>query len=204
MTAQSDQVGRISRRRFAALAGGALAGAALLGACGDGSGDSGETASFGEGDVGILNYALTLEHLQAAFYAAALGSGLLSSADETTMSEFAKEESEHADALGELVERLEGAPAAAPKTRFALESAESAMRTAADLENLGAAAYLAQIPKIENPAALAKVLAIHTVEGRHAAAIERRLGNSITPDGAFAKPATVPTVIKAIEPFMAS
>ena len=83
----------VSRRRFLTLAGGSGAAAAFLVACGDdddsmSSGTSDTTsdtttdmdsdnplAQFGEGDIGIVNYALTLEYLEAAFYADVIKSG---------------------------------------------------------------------------------------------------------------------------------
>ena len=40
------------------------------------SGGGGETAQFGKGDLGIVNYALTLEYLETAFYADVVKSGL--------------------------------------------------------------------------------------------------------------------------------
>ena len=85
----------VSRRKFMALTGGSAAAAAFLAACGsdDGtttttmpsSGGSSETAQFGKGDVGILNYALTLEYLETAFYADVVKSGLFKGADLETI-----------------------------------------------------------------------------------------------------------------------
>ena len=43
---------------------------------------------------------------------------------------------------------------------------------------------------------------IHSVEGRHAVPLNTLLGESITPDGAFAKPADVKTVLESVEPFI--
>jgi rubrerythrin len=75
------------------------------------------------------------------------------------------------------------------------------LELAATVENLGAAAYLGQAANIESPEVLASALAIHSVEGRHAAALNTLL-ESITPDGAFAVPADVQTVLKSVEPFI--
>ena len=49
---------------------------------------------------------------------------------------------------------------------------------------------------------LAAALSIHSVEGRHAAALNTLLGEPITPDGAFAKPAGASEVLKSVEPFI--
>lgn len=203
-----------SRRKFLAVGGGSTALAAFLAACGSGgegsststttmsSGSKSETAEFGKGDVGILNYALTLEYLETAFYAEVVKSGLFKGADLATIRKFGQEEAEHVQALTQAVKSLGGKPAAEPKTEFPLKDAKSVLELAGTVENLGAAAYLGQAANIESPEVLASALAIHSVEGRHAAALNTLLGESITPDGAFAVPADVPTVLKSVEPFI--
>lgn len=204
----------LSRRKFMALTGGSAALAAFLAACGSGSSSTttsastaaksatGETAQFGPGDIGILNYALTLEYLETAFYADVVKSGLFKGAELKAIEKFGKEESEHVDALTAAVKQLGGKPAPEPKTEFPLKSAKSVVELAATVENLGAAAYLGQAANIQSPEVLASALAIHSVEGRHAATINLMLGKSITPDGAFAKPASAKTVLKSVEPFI--
>ncbi|HET9197558.1 MAG TPA: ferritin-like domain-containing protein [Solirubrobacterales bacterium] len=204
----------VSRRRFLAVGGGSTALAAFLAACGDdsgtttttstmgSSGGSSETAEFGKGDVGILNYALTLEYLETAFYADVVKSGLFKGADLETIRKFGQEEAEHVEALKAAVKQLGGKPAPEPKAEFPLKSAKSVLELAATVENLGAAAYLGQAANIQSPEVLASALAIHSVEGRHAAVLNTLLGESITPDGAFAKPADVQTVLKSVEPFL--
>jgi rubrerythrin len=199
-----------SRRKFLAVGGGSTALAAFLAACGSDSDSTtamkqagkSETAEFGKGDVGILNYALTLEYLETAFYADVVKSGLFRGADLETIRKFGKEEAEHVQALTQAVKSLGGKPAPEPKAEFPLKSAKSVLELAATVENLGAAAYLGQAANIESPEVLASALAIHSVEGRHAAALNTLLGTTITPDGAFAKPADVKTVLKSVEPFI--
>ncbi|HEV7770476.1 MAG TPA: ferritin-like domain-containing protein [Solirubrobacterales bacterium] len=202
----------VSRRKFMALTGGSAAAAAFLAACGDDSGTTtttaakpsgtSETEQFGKGDIGILNYALTLEYLETAFYADVVKSGLFKGADLETIRKFGSEEAEHVAALTAAVKQLGGKPAPQPKTEFPLKSAKSVLELAGTVENLGAAAYLGQAANIESPEVLASALAIHSVEGRHAAALNTLLGKSITPDGAFAKPASAKTVLKSVEPFI--
>ena len=208
-----DLAGPQSRRRFLAVGGGSAGLAAFLAACGDdsgtttttsmgGGGGASETAQFGKGDVGILNYALTLEYLETAFYADVVKSGLFKGADLETIRKFGQEEAEHVQALTQAVKSLGGKPAPEPKAEFQLKSAKSVLELAGTVENLGAAAYLGQAANIQSPEVLASALAIHSVEGRHAAVLNTLLGESITPDGAFAKPADVKTVLKSVEPFI--
>jgi Ferritin-like domain len=205
----------VSRRKFFALGGGSAA-AALLAACGSddemttttagASGMGGTEAvieeEFGKGDVGILNYALTLEYLETAFYADVVKSGLFKGSDLAAIKKFGKEEAEHVSALTAFVKKLGGKPAPKPKTEFPLKSAKSVLELAGTVENVGAAAYLGQAANIKSPAVLAPALSIHSVEGRHSAALNTLLGKSITPDGAFAKPADAATVLKSVEPFI--
>jgi len=211
MAESKELANPLSRRRFLAVGGGSTAMAAFLAACGGDSdtttmmgsgGGSSETAQFGKGDVGILNYALTLEYLETAFYADVVKSGLFKGSDLETIRKFGREEEEHVQALTQAVKSLGGKPAPEPKTEFPLKSAKSVLELAGTVENLGAAAYLGQAANIESPEVLASALAIHSVEGRHAAALNTLLGESITPDGAFAVPADAKTVLKSVEPFI--
>lgn len=203
----------VSRRKFLAVGGGSAA-AAFLVACGDDDGSTTTTSmaggsgkdvvaeEFGKGDVGILNYALTLEYLETAFYADVVASGLFKGSDLATIRKFGKEEAEHVAALTAFVKKLGGKPAPKPMTEFPLKNAKSVLELAGTVENLGANAYLAEAPKIASPEVLAAALSIHSVEGRHAAALNTLLGESITPDGAFAVPAEAPEVLKSVEPFI--
>lgn len=205
----------VSRRKFIALGGGSAA-AAFLVACGSDSSSTTTTATtsaggdavieekFGKGDVGILNYALTLEYLETAFYADVIKSGLFKGSDLATIRKFGSEEAEHVAALTGFVKKLGGKPAPKPKTEFPLKSAKSVLELAGTVENLGAAAYLGQAANIKAAEVLAAALSIHSVEGRHAATLNTLLGESITPDGAFAVPAGAPEVLKSVEPFIVS
>jgi rubrerythrin len=204
---------RVSRRRFVALGGGSTAVAAFLAACGSDSGTTtttsstatggeSETAQFGKGDIGILNYALTLEYLETAFYADVVKSGLFKGAELATIRKFGEEEAQHVEALSGAVKKMGGKPASEPKTEFPLKNAKSVLELAGTVENLGAAAYLGQAGNIKSPDVLATALAIHSVEGRHASALNTLLGEPITPDGAFANPADAKSVLKSVEPFI--
>jgi hypothetical protein len=201
----------VSRRRLLAVTGGSTALAAFLAACGGdsdsttmGGATTGKTGTekFGKGDVGILNYALTLEYLETAFYDDVVKSGLFKGSDLETIRKFGSEEAEHVSALTGFVKQLGGTPAPKPKTEFPLKNAKSVLELAATVENLGAAAYLGQAANIKGASVLAAALSIHSVEGRHAATLNTLLGESITPDGAFAKPAGADEVLESVEPFI--
>ena len=204
----------VSRRKFMALSGGTASLSILVAACGDDDDMSSSStttsssddalAQFGEGDLGIVNYALTLEYLEADFYDQVAKSGLFTGDDLALIEEIGKNEQEHVVALTSAAKSLGGTPAPKPKTQFETKDAATVLKTAADVENLGAAAYLGQAAAIEDPGVLAAALSIHTVEGRHAAALNTLTDQPITPDGPFAVPADAQTVLDAVQPFIVS
>lgn len=209
----------VSRRRFVAVGGVGTTAAlgAFLAACGGDDENTTATSTtqsttstptneemasqFGEGDLGIVNYALTLEYLEADFYAQVVKSGLFKGDDLATIKLFGADEAEHVKALEATAKSL-GTPAAKPKTEFPLDDATSVLKLAATVENLGAAAYLGQAANIESEEILAAALSIHTIEARHAAALNTLLGDPITPDGAFAVPASMEEVLPKVMPFI--
>jgi rubrerythrin len=206
-----------SRRRFLTMAGGTGAAGALslfIAACGSddkssSAGTTGTTAKVSAaGDLKIANYALTLEYLEADFYKQVVASGIIKDKKVAAIAQkFGATEQAHVDALKALIQKAGGTPVAAPKTDFqaVLDGGpDKILQTAADVENLGAAAYLGQAGNISSPEVLAAALSIHSVEGRHAAALNTVLGKSVTPDGAFAKPAPMDMVLAAVKPFIAS
>ncbi len=154
------------------------------------------------GDLAIVNYALTLEYLEAEFYDKVVASGLFSGANLSVIKMFRGEEHEHVTALHKVAMSL-GTPAPKPKGKFPLKDAASVTKLAAAVENLGAAAYLGQAGNIKSKEILAAALAIHTVEARHAATLNLVLKKSPTPDGAFAKPMSMAEVLKVVKPFIA-
>ena len=207
-----------SRKRFLKMVGGAGAAGALAifaAACGDDDDESSSSstserkaAGSSKGDLEIVNYALTLEYLEADFYQQVLDSGEIK---DPKIGEIAKgiaeDEMEHVAALTATVKQLGGKPAAKPRTKFEDVLAggpDKILETAASVENLGAAAYLGQAGNIKSKDILAAALSIHTNEGRHAAVLNLAVGKSIVPDGAFAKPASMDEVLEAVKPFIAA
>ena len=208
-----------NRKKFLSMAGVGAAGAlsVFLAACGD---DAKKTTSAAapaattkttapttadvKSDLEIVQYALTLEYLEAQFYKDVVASGLFKGADQDAIKTFGDQEQQHVDALTATVKQLGGTPVEAPMAKFPLKDAKSVLKLAATVENLGAAAYLGQAPRIKSAEILAAALSIHSVEGRHAAALNTLIGESPTPDGPFAKPADMATVLAAVKPFIVS
>jgi len=216
--------GPTSRRGLlGGLAGGGAA-AALLAACGKDdskmSAPAAQTANGSasrQGDIDIVNYALTLEYLEAQFYADVIDSGVITDPKVASLAKkFGETEQLHVDALTAAVKKLGGTPAAKPKASFqsVLDGGpKKVLETAATVENLGAAAYLGQAPKIKNKDILAAALSIHSVEARHAAALNDLIGRGFKggsalsgsiPDGAFAKPMSMDEVLAQVKPFLQS
>jgi hypothetical protein len=210
----------VERKKFLRMAGRTMgAGAAATGlaafvaACGSSSstsssasgatGAASSTPTSGSGDLAIVNYALTLEYLEAEFYSKVIASGLFSGSPYlSTLKTFGAEETEHVAALHKVAMSL-GTPAAKPKGKFPLTSASAVVKLAAAVENLGAAAYLGQAGNIQSKEILAAALAIHTVEARHAATLNLVLKLSPNPEGAFAKPMSMNQVLGVVKPFIA-
>jgi hypothetical protein len=206
----------VDRKRFLKMAGGAGAasfGAFVLAACGSSSTKTASTAAApaattssastsATGDIAILNYALTLEYLEREFYAKVVASGLFSGKVGGLIKSFGSQEATHVEALKGAVSKMGGTPAANPNGKFPITSATQVAGLAYTVENLGASAYLGQAPNIQSPEVLATALAIHSVEARHASVLGTLVKKSLTPDGAFAKPADMTMVLAAIKPFL--
>ena len=161
-------------------------------------------AQEGGGDVDILNFALTLEYLEAAFYAEALRktAGLGGEARRTAET-LRDNEQEHVDALMATIKEIGGKPVAAPGVDFgsAFSSEKAFLKTAQTFEDLGVGAYNGAAPMIESKEVLGAAGALVQVEARHAAAIRLLRGQPIT-DGAFDKPLEKQAVLDAAMPFI--
>src|SRR3954451_20961145 len=208
-----------SRRRFLKAVGGTGAAGALavlISACGKekktettpggsnpNTGAGVGTDQYGKGDLGIARYALTLEYVESGFYEAGVQSGRVSGRAGDLVKRFGEQEAQHVKALEGAVQKLGGELPAKPKPTFPLQNQQVILTNALAIEGLGAAAYLAQADRIEDKELLAAPLSIHTVEGRHAAALAALLGQDPAPQGAFAQPAAVPDVLNQLHSLVA-
>jgi Ferritin-like domain len=158
----ADNLERTSRAGFFAAAAGGMAAAVALGRPQEAG------AALAKSDVAILNYALTLEYLQDAFYTEAQRKGALSGAAARLARVVGAVERAHVKALRDTLGKQ------AVKRPFfdfrgVTEAPERFTRTAVAFEDLGTAAYKGQAHRIKSPQVLAAAVAIHSVEARHAA-----------------------------------
>jgi hypothetical protein len=165
-------------RRAGLGAGAVLGGGALLGALPAVAG-----AAVSKGDIAILNFALTLEYLEAAFYAEAVSKGKLSG--ETAR--FARVVAGHERAHVAFLKGALGRKAVA-KPRFDFRETTTDQvkfqATARTLEDTGVAAYLGQVANIRNKTVLKAAGSVLPVEARHAAWIRDIIGSGGSPSPA--------------------
>ena len=164
------------------------AGAAALGAVA--AWPSVASAKTASSDIAILNFALSLEYLQASFYTEAERIGALHGALAHQAHVVGMHERAHVKAFKQL---LGSAAIKEPTFNFhgVTENPEAFRSTAVAFEDLATAAYKEQAPLIKSKSYLAGALAIHSVEARHAAWI-RRLAGFLPAAHAFDDPLTPP------------
>jgi len=158
-------------------------------------------AKSGGGDIDILNFALTLEYLEAKFYEEAKSRAGASGELKALVDLLAKDEQQHVEALAGTVKKLGGKPVAEPKFDFVYSDTAGFLKLAQTFEDTGVSAYNGAAPMIESKEVLTAAGAIVQVEARHAAAI--RLQNDAEPSpAAFDPPLDEAQVLKAVEPFI--
>ena len=128
-------------------------------------------------DIEVLNYALTLEHLEATFYreaiamfddAAFTAAGYQTSVREKIVA-IGDHETSHVTTLTQVITDLGGEPVAEAIYDFGYTTLPEFLTTAAAIENLGVGAYTGAAQYlIESDELLTAALTIHGVEARHA------------------------------------
>ncbi len=159
-------------------------------------------------DVDVLNYALTLEYLEAEFYRQGNGAGLLNGKEASYLETIGADEDAHVSAISDTIMQLGGTPVEAPGVDFGRSFANrgSYLETSHTFENLGVSAYLGAAGFIQDKAILQAAAGIFGVEARHAAVVGNLLG--LEPEGgvymgATETPLTRDEVLSAAEPFLA-
>jgi hypothetical protein len=148
-------------------------------------------------DVTILNYALTLEYLESAFYVEAVSKGALSG-DALSAAKLVRDhELAHVKFLKTALGR---AAVKKPKFDFMNTTGDQAtfLKTAVALEDTGVAAYAGQGPRLLQKPVVKAALSIHSVEARHAAHFRSLAGMSFAPTG-FDKPKSMKAVLKIVK-----
>jgi rubrerythrin len=163
-------------------------------------------AEEGDGDLEILNFALTLEYLEAAFYTQALQQvrGLPGSV-RSLAEEIGANEDVHVKALTGTIKQLGGKPVKAPGVDFgdAFSSPAAFLKLAQTFEDTGVGAYNGAAPAISSKEVLGAAGSIVQVEARHAAAI-RGLNGEQPAEGAFDDALDTQEVLTAVKPFVMS
>jgi hypothetical protein len=149
-------------------------------------------------DVKILNYALTLEFLEAAFYKQAVANQAFG--DSAALKAFAETVAEHeAKHVAFLKKALGSAAIKSPAFAFgdAVTDPAKFAATAQVLEDTGVSAYLGQVGNVSQRAVLSAAGTIATVEARHAAWIRDINGTSPAP-ASFDVPKSEKAILKAV------
>jgi hypothetical protein len=199
---EAVEVDGMSRGAF--LTRGALATGALFGASAVGPFVRRAVAQEMGGDLDVLNFALTLEYLEATFYSRAAGKGRnLSGETMRLVREIRDNETAHVDALTETIKRLGGTPVQAPKVGFGDVFTDQGrfLKLAQTLEDTGVSAYNGAAPSIRSSDVLMAAGSIVQVEARHAALI--RLMRGVTPAPSAYDPSLDQNeVLSAVKPFV--
>ena len=164
------------------------------------------TALAKGGDIEIVNFALTLEYLEAAFYTEAAKKVPGLSGDLAALvKELRDNETQHVDALTATVKQLGGKPAKVPGVDFggAFASKDAFLKPANVFEDTGVSAYNGAAPGIKSTDVLGAAGAIVQVEARHAALIRLQRNKPPAPL-AFDKASKAADVLAAVKPFIKS
>jgi rubrerythrin len=159
-------------------------------------------------DVEVLNYALTLEHLEYAFYRDGVGkydvgTDAFGNSIATMLGQVRDHEKAHVDTLTKVIGSLQGTPVAEATYDFGYTDAKSFLATAAALENTGVMAYDGAGHYLQNPDLLTAAGGIVAVEARHASYLNLVTGAVPFPSS-FETAATKAQILKIAGPFIKS
>ena len=156
-------------------------------------------------DLEILNYALTLEYLEADFYTKGVEGGELKGRTLELLEPIRDHEQAHVAALTQTVKDMGGKPADKPEVKYpdgTFTDRTKFLKTASVFEELGVTAYHGQVPRVDDPEILKAAAAIAGVESRHAAILADLIGGKPFPSP-FEKSMSMKDVLAAAKPFLA-
>lgn len=157
-----------------------------------------------EGPVDVLNFALTLEHLEYAFYRDGLdqfSAGDFDAGVYDNLILVRDHEDAHVDALVATITDLGGEPVEEAEYDFGYEDADGFLMVAAALENTGVSAYDGAGADIESVDLLNAAGSIVAIEARHASYLNLVTGEDPFPD-AFETPLSRDEVLEIAGPFI--
>jgi len=155
-----------------------------------------QAGAVSRNDADILNYALTLEYLQAAFYTETERAGAVRGKAKQAAQVIGAVERAHVKAFRQA---LGSAAVKRPSFDFrgVTESQAPFLKTAVAFEDLAVAAYKGQAARIQARSVLGVAVSIHSVEARHAAWM-RYLFGIVPAERAFDLPVSRPEVLRTV------
>lgn len=168
-------------------------------------------------DLTLLNFALSLENLEAAFYTQGLAQFSSTDFNNSTfiqnfgsvisgdvyayLSLIRNHETQHVRSLQALITSLNGTPIKPCTYNFGYKTADDFITVAALLENTGVMAYDGAMSQISSASLKTQAATIATVEARHASYLSLLTGNSPFP-ASFDTPATSTAILAAAAKFI--
>ena len=168
-------------------------------------------------DLTLLNFALSLENLEAAFYTQGLAQFSSTDFNNSTfiqnfgsvisgdvyayLSLIRNHETQHVRSLQALITSLNGTPVKPCTYNFGYKTADDFITVAALLENTGVMAYDGAMSQISSASLKTQAATIATVEARHASYLSLLTGNSPFP-ASFDTPATSTAILAAAAKFI--
>ncbi|MFB6207398.1 MAG: ferritin-like domain-containing protein [Haloglomus sp.] len=206
-----------SRRDFLRRSAAAGAGALALSVAGSNTALAHDASADDTSDIDVLNYALTLEHLENAFYRMGreefdrddfmsarslegFGSRVRGNVREN-LRDIGAHEQTHVDTLSSVIEGLGGDPVTEGCYDFGVDDADEFIAVAGVLENTGVSAYDGAIDLVGNADLLTAGATIATVEARHASYLNLLNGEDPFP-AAFDDPKSMQEVLDAAGGFI--